>query len=178
MPAMTAPHKSTGHKPADASDAARNYAIKLLGLKSRDGLSPAMTVWAELLLAGQNIPARNCSDLLDRLKAASWLPKDKPAKSQLTEGVYFKDGRYIKAQKSKSGGGMYGKIWEDGHWSYAPGLLAGITAEMALTAEQAKAWGDATHHCIYCGLELTDDRSITAGYGPKCASNYGLPWGD
>ena len=177
MPAMTAPHKTAGN-PAQASESARDYAVKLLGLKSRASLSPSMVVWAELLLAGQNIPARNCSMLIDRLKASPWLPKDKPAKNQLAEGVYLKDGVYIKAQASKSGGGMYGKVWENGHWSYAPGLLAGVTAEMALTAEQAKAWGDETHHCVFCSLALTDDRSITAGYGPVCATNYGLPWGE
>jgi hypothetical protein len=31
--------------------------------------------------------------------------------------------------------------------------------------------------CCYCSRELTDDRSLEAGYGPVCAGNWGLPWG-
>ncbi len=29
-----------------------------------------------------------------------------------------------------------------------------------------------------CGLDLTDERSTSAGYGPICAGKYGLPWGE
>lgn len=32
--------------------------------------------------------------------------------------------------------------------------------------------------CCYCGISLTDDRSLAKGYGPICADNWGLPWGD
>ena len=32
-------------------------------------------------------------------------------------------------------------------------------------------------HCCYCGIELSHPKSIAAGYGEKCASNYGMPWG-
>lgn len=32
--------------------------------------------------------------------------------------------------------------------------------------------------CCYCNLPLDDPRSKTAGYGRKCAKNWGLPWGD
>lgn len=31
-------------------------------------------------------------------------------------------------------------------------------------------------HCCYCGLALSDYRSVHFGYGPICASNWGLPW--
>ena len=42
----------------------------------------------------------------------------------------------------------------------------------------AKKYGDETHNCCFCGLELTDERSTSAGYGPICAGKYGLPWGE
>jgi hypothetical protein len=31
--------------------------------------------------------------------------------------------------------------------------------------------------CCYCASELTDARSLTAGYGPVCAKSWKLPWG-
>jgi hypothetical protein len=45
-------------------------------------------------------------------------------------------------------------------------------------AAMAKQYGDATHNCCFCGLDLTDERSTSAGYGPICAGKYGLPWGE
>lgn len=42
----------------------------------------------------------------------------------------------------------------------------------------ARAYGRATSHCCFCGLGLTDGRSVAMGYGPVCAENYGLPWGE
>lgn len=41
----------------------------------------------------------------------------------------------------------------------------------------ALAHGKLTGHCCFCGLQLTDDRSVQQGYGPVCAKNWGLPWG-
>lgn len=34
------------------------------------------------------------------------------------------------------------------------------------------------NHCCFCGNELTNVSSVYHGYGPTCAENYGLPWGD
>lgn len=33
-------------------------------------------------------------------------------------------------------------------------------------------------HCCFCTTQLTDARSLYAGYGPICAGHYGLPWGE
>jgi hypothetical protein len=35
-----------------------------------------------------------------------------------------------------------------------------------------------TGSCSFCQRTLTDERSISVGYGPTCAENYGLPWGN
>jgi hypothetical protein len=45
-------------------------------------------------------------------------------------------------------------------------------------AKTASAYGRCTGACCFCGLELTDGRSIAVGYGPICADKYGLPWGE
>jgi hypothetical protein len=42
----------------------------------------------------------------------------------------------------------------------------------------AKLQGQAYSSCCFCGLELTNKSSIHHGYGPICADNWGLPWGD
>lgn len=41
----------------------------------------------------------------------------------------------------------------------------------------AKAYGKLVGACCFCSRKLTDERSVTVGYGPECAENYGLPWG-
>jgi hypothetical protein len=42
----------------------------------------------------------------------------------------------------------------------------------------AKLQGQTYKNCCFCGLELTNRSSLHHGYGPICAGNYGLPWGD
>lgn len=42
----------------------------------------------------------------------------------------------------------------------------------------AAAYGHATGACCFCGRALTDARSVAMGYGPICARQYGLQWGD
>lgn len=38
--------------------------------------------------------------------------------------------------------------------------------------------GRLTKYCCYCGRALTHPSSTHYGYGPICAENFGLPWGD
>jgi len=58
---------------------------------------------------------------------------------------------------------------------------ANLTAALASCAADpvghARLHGQRTGCCCFCGLVLTDGRSISAGYGPICAENWGLPWG-
>lgn len=42
-----------------------------------------------------------------------------------------------------------------------------------VTAEEGRRTG----RCCYCRRPLTDHRSTDVGYGPVCASTFGLPWG-
>ncbi len=64
----------------------------------------------------------------------------------------------------------------------SPNCRAGIQHILSLflqnPAKYAKAYGDETHHCMFCNKKLTNILSIDAGYGAICASNFGLPWGD
>ena len=45
----------------------------------------------------------------------------------------------------------------------------------------AKMYGHKSGNCCFCNTPIgegNDQRSVDAGYGPVCADNYGLPWGE
>lgn len=44
-------------------------------------------------------------------------------------------------------------------------------------AAAAASHGKSTGECCFCKRDLSDSRSLTVGYGPICAKNFGLPWG-
>jgi len=86
----------------------------------------------------------------------------------ITDGRPFGDNTY------------YGRIAQDGE--FFPGRkdaeVSALLSELnENAAETAKLFGMATGNCCFCRKELSDNRSIEAGYGKTCASNYGLPWG-
>lgn len=54
-----------------------------------------------------------------------------------------------------------------------PGALAKLTPEMAMTEEQARAFGKLYGTCCNCGLTLTNEDSIEWGIGPKCRAKRG-----
>ena len=76
----------------------------------------------------------------------------------------------------------YGRINRDGTWTPGKAHHADIQAVLAALARDpagiAAAYGHATSECCFCGIELTDPRSVKMGYGPICAGNYDLPWGE
>lgn len=96
------------------------------------------------------------------------------------EGYYRFEGDFVKVQTSQSSGKPYAKRWDGAgeKWTYEQGLYFKLRGATPLTAEDAKQFGELYHHCVFCGLKLTDRRSEDAGYGPICAEKYGLPWGE
>jgi len=97
------------------------------------------------------------------------------------EGVYFKNGTYLKVVKGTNTGNYYAKSWspEAETWAYEGRRpLYDLTEADRVTAEQAARFGAITGQCVFCGRRLTDERSIAVGYGPTCASHNGLPWGE
>jgi hypothetical protein len=79
----------------------------------------------------------------------------------------------------------YGRVDANGAWQVSGKVDAATQAKLAtlLTAlaadpaTVAAAYGRMTGSCCFCALTLTDQRSVSVGYGPVCAGNYGLPWG-
>lgn len=101
------------------------------------------------------------------------------------EGIYLYNDSIYKVQRSASGR-LYAKMLVStidangrphGRFEYAAGMVRWITADMAVTQEQAAAFGHRFSFCCFCGIFLSDDRSVSAGYGPVCAHNRGLAWG-
>ena len=85
-------------------------------------------------------------------------------------------------------GDYYGKIMpRTGRFEAAPALhnkevIGLVTAALELFVADpeaaAKLYGHETGSCCFCGTALSDPRSVGVGYGPICAGNYGLPWGE
>ena len=80
----------------------------------------------------------------------------------------------------------FGRIGLDGAFQpsnkVAPATMTSVTTALAAFAAnpagQAAAHGHKTGSCCFCGLTLTDQRSVTVGYGPICADRWNLPWGE
>jgi len=76
----------------------------------------------------------------------------------------------------------YGRVTPAGAWEPArniePGMLESLTGLLVAFGSDpnatAAAYGRATNSCCFCARELTDARSVAAGYGPVCAEHYGL----
>lgn len=111
----------------------------------------------------------------------------RPRRQEPAEEGFYKQGNvYFKVQEARNGSGRrYAKILylpevEGGkpRWEYAPGVVMALSAEDKLSAEEAAAFGKLYGICIFCNRDLTDERSIEVGYGPVCAENQGLPWGE
>jgi Family of unknown function (DUF6011) len=80
----------------------------------------------------------------------------------------------------------FGRITSSGGWVSSrkvdPATLRSVEAALAeFNADPAKAaasYGHATGSCCFCSRELTDERSVSVGYGPICAAKFSLPWGE
>lgn len=93
--------------------------------------------------------------------------------------------KYPGSIQVKAAGGFdamwFGRINEDGtltkgrDWQFVDEAFKAWAADPAAAAT---AYGKATGCCSFCSKALTDGRSVAMGYGPVCADNYGLPWGD
>jgi hypothetical protein len=95
-------------------------------------------------------------------------------------------GQIMVTEKLADGNLYYGRVDREGtfHPSQkvsAEQLAAATPALVAMATDPAaagKAYGARTGHCAFCALALEDGRSVEVGYGPVCAENFGLPWGN
>lgn len=75
----------------------------------------------------------------------------------------------------------YGRVETDGTLtagrSMSPAVRALIDELSTDPVAAAKRHAHLTGNCCFCNRRLDDERSTSAGYGPICSQNYGLPWG-
>tara|TARA_R100000789_G_scaffold96996_2_gene99134 strand:+ start:143 stop:976 length:834 start_codon:yes stop_codon:yes gene_type:complete len=92
---------------------------------------------------------------------------------QLSNGVYGDDGLYFGRIDQK--GSIYlaykGKAHKDE-------ILALLVSLVKNPEEIAKEYGRLTGNCCFCHKELSTDNSLEVGYGPICADNFNLKWGN
>ena len=60
----------------------------------------------------------------------------------------------------------------------SPAMVKVLTALGSNPVGFASAFGRKTGNCCFCLKALTDERSVSVGYGPICAGHFGLPWGE
>lgn len=113
-------------------------------------------------------------------------------KTEAPEGVHvvYTDGpqgesfrTHYKVQVSVHGSGRkYVKIFDPVNLKFerctTKGMLFELNETTLLNADEAAAFGHLYGICAFCARTLTDERSIHVGYGPVCADNQGLPWGE
>ena len=109
------------------------------------------------------------------------------ARTPLANGLYVVGSDFWLVRVGRASGNQYAMRLASApvegcklDWEYVKGGLATVRTGRPGTAAEAASLGWATHHCCFCGLELTDDgegRSVDVGYGPICAQKNGLPWG-
>jgi hypothetical protein len=179
--------------------AGSNFASDLRATAVRYGLSEKQRAWAHKLAMDTITPKTpkapevlgDFSGLIARFDAAA--EHLKRPKIRLTlDGVDMVLARcgersaYAGAINLKSAAdydaAWYGRINRDG--SFVRGREC--TDEVFALVERLAAdpVGVATEHgkasgaCCFCSRELTDARSLAVGYGPICATNFRLPYGE
>jgi hypothetical protein len=100
----------------------------------------------------------------------SRLARKAPA-AELTEGTYKNEDQVIRVTRSREGR-LYGKVWAEGSFEYRPGLLRGLTSDMLMTLDEAKAFGVQFGVCCMCARTLTNPESIDKGIGPICEGRF------
>ena len=165
----------TDPRPVDADEQARIDALR----GNLASLSPRDRTFAQSLIDQWSTKGR--------LSERQWPHADRlaqPAREAKCDpqpgDIVLADGEHYLVVAGKSGR-PYAKRLVAGRWEYASGGMTVARSGVILTgdalAEWASQYGHAHGHCVFCALELTDERSVAVGYGPTCAEKRGLPWG-
>lgn len=119
-----------------------------------------------------------------------------PVEMANRDGIYrHPDGTIYKVQQARQGSGrLYAKrlvittcpdpacghptttqpdgSHAHGHFVYAAGAIGTLQAAWRLEADAAAAFGQLYGICAMCGADLTDEKSIARGIGPRCAERF------
>ena len=93
-------------------------------------------------------------------------------------GVCGSQSRYSGQLKVATDDGRWlGRIDQKGLYYGDPKALPVLDEFARNPHGVSRVYGQRTGNCCFCGLQLTTNESLEAGYGPVCAQNFGLPWG-
>lgn len=168
------------------------------GYRRYGRLSPRQMEWVEklILLAtappqaatseehSQRIPGFKCvEDLLYHAAAHIQFPciRLQTEKGQRIQLRPRKGERAVTVHVGDSRGVCRDEVLDTSYLRYLSDLtdVMNTLHEMAAhPLETAILYGKKFKSCCFCGISLTDPRSLVVGYGPICAGNYGLPWGE
>lgn len=181
----------------------RNFAASLCEqFKKKGFLSDAQWVWVKTLTERATAPKDPAAalpsgfdsiiDMMVNAAAKTSYPrfdfgdKEQPLRLSLNgSGSRYPGAVSITTQhKNFSDRTYFGRIERDGvlhahaNAKRLPELEAQLRAIVADPGAVARAYGAEFKHCSFCDQALTHPSSVKHGYGPICAANYGLPWGD
>jgi hypothetical protein len=166
---------STMTEPKMATGAQANFILTLQGVaKDCDNRPEAALAICETMTV------KEASALIDQLKKAKPVQVEVIApKFEVTKNQWHElDGHIFKVAQSQSTGKLYAKKrLEEGGFDFAAGAVWKLSEATLLQAETAAAWGHSHSRCVFCYTPIDTPESTTAGYGPDCAKNQGLPWG-
>ena len=183
----------------------RGFAEQLLGRAMNRSLTPKQAPWIGKLIERATNPNPDRAqqlgpgfagvvELLDRANAKLKWPRllfragAEDYRLTVAGPMARHPGTINVTDTSKGDDGQrpwYGRITREGRFEPRQSLddekVRAITEALAFLSKDpagaAKVYGLETGVCCFCGIELTDKRSISAGYGPICADKWGLPWG-
>lgn len=175
----------------DLPEKDRDFAQSLVNqFHRRGGLSPKQWPWVDKLahppkddnlggnlvpmltmfkIAGEKLKTPKIRLLLDTGEKVKVYPAKKGSRN---EGMLYVRGLAYYGKIDPKSGTFYPSF--DSHEAVSRALHT--FAEDPVQA--ATAYGLALGECCFCERELSDERSKRVGYGPVCARNFDLPWGD
>lgn len=165
--------------------------------KSGRGLSASQWAWVHKLAVDQTAPRPSSNLILAGIVALfakagqhKKYPKMKINTPELGEfklslagpaSKYCGSVRIVKGNYGEWDYVYFGSISPDGRFvpsrACTPQMVEFLTEMNDNPSAAGAKYGHMTGECCFCGLTLTDQRSITVGYGPICAQNWGLAWG-
>jgi len=96
-------------------------------------------------------------------------------------GIHSRNAGSIHVAQGSYPGKYFGYITPEGQFVPGRNFKDLDLAFLATFAQDPKNYaissGLELGSCRFCQIELSTPESLSVGYGPKCAQNWGLPWG-
>jgi len=98
------------------------------------------------------------------------------------QGARVPDSINVTDNKGYDASTWFGRILQDGQFEASPRvetppwLIDHLKRFAAEPAKVAAAHGSLTGRCAFCNRQLSDARSTAAGFGARCASNFGISY--